>query len=163
MSRRAFTANELMMVLLMIAIMSAVVARFTGVGRERARQADCESNVKQLAVALRMYGADNDGRFPVKPKDADAIMPYTKNRQIFSCPTADRKTLPEGQYEVDYLFNPALRSDDLPSLILLGEDAPSRHRGGWIGARLDGAAAWWPASEYEKMLGRVTKDEPHGK
>ncbi len=178
--RRAFTANELMMALLMIVIMTGIVARFMSSARERARTLSCGSNVKQLVVALRMYGADNEGRFPTAPKGWDALMPYAKNRQIFMCPSAPAKDEPwtpsdvenpwdypgptQGKgpgeaFNSDYILNPTLRTDDLPSQILVGDDSPWRHQRGWNGARLDGAVARWPASEYEKMLGWVTKDE----
>jgi Tfp pilus assembly protein PilE len=179
MSRRAFTANELMMALLLIAIMTGVVATFASSARERARTASCGSNVKEIALALHMYAEDNGGRFPLTARDSEAIMPYVKNQQIFSCMSASEpnpyKAVPKGQggasgppgmvemtpgqpYEEDYLFNPTLHSDDLPSLMLAGDDAPARHRGGWNGARLDGAVAWWPAKDFQKMLGWVTNN-----
>jgi hypothetical protein len=60
--------------------------------------------------------------------------------------------------QADYILNPTLRSDDLPSMMLAGDDAPARHQGEWNGARLDGAVARWPAKDFQKMLGWVTNN-----
>jgi len=68
--------------------------------RERARQEACQSNLKQLCLAVIMYAQDHDETLP----DADwanGIQPYTKNAQILICPS--RPDLPVG-----YAFNEAL-------------------------------------------------------
>ncbi len=66
--------------------------------REKARQASCQANEKQIALAVLMYVQDNDQRFPAVYNDhngtfprriwAEVIEPYVKNRQLFECPSA---------------------------------------------------------------------------
>src|SRR5439155_12843822 len=65
--------------------------------REKARQTTCVSNLKQIGTGLMMYVQDYDERYPIfsfalcRPGyDAiwtNEILPYTKNTQIFVCPS----------------------------------------------------------------------------
>jgi len=60
--------------------------------REKARQASCQSNLKQIGLAMLMYVQDNDERFmrhcgPANVCWARMIEPYAKNTQIIVCPS----------------------------------------------------------------------------
>lgn len=102
MSRRGFTLIELLVVIAIIAILAAILFPVFARAREKARQASCASNEKQIALALLMYSQDydeimftdglwlpgggmvlNTGRLPYW----DILQPYTKNQQIFRCPS----------------------------------------------------------------------------
>ena len=159
MNRRGFTAPELTMVMVLIMVAATVVMRGNVVARQRARDASCMSNVKQLGLALQMYAADNNYRLPLQPKAWGAVYPYVRNYDMLRCPQAqhaeesDRTEIGDS----DYLLNPTVQADDLPSLIIAGDDVPDRHRWRrWISVRLDGAASTWPAAEWAKKLGEVS-------
>jgi len=110
--RRGFTLIELLVVIAIIAILAAILFPVFARAREKARQASCQSNLKQLALAMLMYAQDYDERFPgsliahnaswggptTYPQDACCVErmvwtlllePYTKNRQIEECPSGD--------------------------------------------------------------------------
>ncbi|MCD6351947.1 MAG: prepilin-type N-terminal cleavage/methylation domain-containing protein, partial [Armatimonadetes bacterium] len=62
--RRGFTLIELLVVIGIIAILAAILFPVFARAREKARQASCLSNLKQLALGFLMYIQDYDERLP---------------------------------------------------------------------------------------------------
>jgi prepilin-type N-terminal cleavage/methylation domain-containing protein len=90
---RGFTLIELLVVIAIIAILAAILFPVFAQAREKARQTQCLSNGKQIALGLLMYANDFDNRLPVYswPESymiAARAMPYIKNRDIFKCPSS---------------------------------------------------------------------------
>lgn len=111
---RAFTLIELLVVVAIIGILAAILFPVFSRARENARRTSCQSNLKQLALGLKMYGADYDARFPKQIFDSglphgwsDAIFPYTRNLQILQCPseTTAGNDNPLSLGYTDYAFN----------------------------------------------------------
>ena len=99
MRRSGFTLIELLVVIAIIAILAAILFPVFAKAREKAKQASCQSNLKQLTLGVLMYVGDYDERFPCTPfwkcgrpennytsRWYVLIQPYVKNEQIFSCP-----------------------------------------------------------------------------
>jgi len=61
---RGFTLIELLVVIAIIGILAAMVFPVFARARESARKAVCLSNVKNIALAIQMYLADNNDTFP---------------------------------------------------------------------------------------------------
>lgn len=62
--RDGFTLIELLVVIAIIAILAAILFPVFAQAREKARQTDCLSNQKQIALAFLQYVQDYDERFP---------------------------------------------------------------------------------------------------
>jgi prepilin-type N-terminal cleavage/methylation domain-containing protein/prepilin-type processing-associated H-X9-DG protein len=115
--KRGFTLIELLVVIAIIAILAAILFPVFAQAREKARQASCLSNVKQIALGLHMYIQDYDENTPggcfaaygcsdaygtesflIDETGARSetccrysalwpLMPYTKNEGVFVCPS----------------------------------------------------------------------------
>jgi prepilin-type N-terminal cleavage/methylation domain-containing protein/prepilin-type processing-associated H-X9-DG protein len=101
--RRGFTLIELLVVIAIIAILAAILFPVFARAREKARQASCQSNLKQLTLGWLMYNSDYDetcmapclsfGSAGNMCWDRMAFLygaglyPYLKNYQILMCPS----------------------------------------------------------------------------
>ncbi len=169
MNRRGFTAMELTVVLLMIGVAMLLVNHVNHAARDRAGDTACLSNLKQLGLGLLMYAVDHDLHMPPDPGDWRPVLPYIRNHDIFRCPEAPRTAVQDTDYpwdgedqinQVDYVFNPSLIADDLPTAMLAADNVADRHGGKrWIGVRLDGAAGRYPADQWSERIGWVTQHD----
>jgi prepilin-type N-terminal cleavage/methylation domain-containing protein/prepilin-type processing-associated H-X9-DG protein len=65
MKHRGFTLIELLVVIAIIAILAAILFPVFARAREKARQASCQSNLKQIGLATLQYMTDYDQRLPL--------------------------------------------------------------------------------------------------
>jgi prepilin-type N-terminal cleavage/methylation domain-containing protein/prepilin-type processing-associated H-X9-DG protein len=87
-SKRGFTLIELLVVIAIIAILAAILFPVFAQAREKARQASCISNLKQIGLAAMMYGQDYDEEAPMGtypgPRNWEVnpdVNPYPPNNQ----------------------------------------------------------------------------------
>jgi prepilin-type N-terminal cleavage/methylation domain-containing protein len=103
--KNAFTLIELLVVIAIIAILAAILFPVFAQAKAAAKKTAALSNLKQNATAVLMYNSDYDGTFAMSayalgtPSGAvvpgsnaqvfsvyDAILPYTKNKDIYTDP-----------------------------------------------------------------------------
>jgi prepilin-type N-terminal cleavage/methylation domain-containing protein/prepilin-type processing-associated H-X9-DG protein len=121
MKRRGFTLIELLVVIAIIAILAAILFPVFAQAREKARQTQCLSNLKQTGTGLMMYSQDYDEWNPPMRNVADSdwrdnwqdfnnpnlagqtpnflgsLSPYIKNNQVFGCPSAPNESVTAAQ------------------------------------------------------------------
>ena len=122
MSRRGFTLIELLVVIAIIAILAAILFPVFAKAREKARQASCLSNMKQICLAFMQYSQDYDELMPntgwagsevaIWPDGTASsnpwqmkIYPYIKNVQVFNCPSASMRWKGEPNNGIKYGMN----------------------------------------------------------
>jgi prepilin-type N-terminal cleavage/methylation domain-containing protein/prepilin-type processing-associated H-X9-DG protein len=160
--RAGFTLIELLVVIAIIAILAAILFPVFAQAREKARQTACLSNAKQIGLALQMYTQDYDEVVPNQWWDhsgctewdctpAWQLAPYTKNTQVWVCPSKGRGAPdPSKTKFISYGFNAwtiakPLASMERPAetvfLAECGANFDLKHLGGSVS---DGAAdaAW---------------------
>jgi prepilin-type processing-associated H-X9-DG protein len=101
----------LLVVIAIIAILAAILFPVFARARENARRASCQSNLKQIGLGLLQYSQDYDEKLtliyynPQTGPEAgswastngdtykwmDAIYPYVKSEQVFTCPSSSNQ------------------------------------------------------------------------
>ena len=116
MRKSAFTLTELLVVMAIIALLSALLFSVFARAREKGRSATCQSNLKQIGLAVQQYTQDNSGSLPNSEggysKQSDyPLYTYLKTLRVFQCPSAETKptTSIPAFYNFDYSFNMNLR------------------------------------------------------
>jgi len=107
--KRGFTLIELLVVIAIIAILAAILFPVFARAREKARQASCLNNTKQIILAILMYAQDYDDKivanatyYDYPPTGGpfywwwDATAPYIKNTQVWVCPSKPDVTIGYG-------------------------------------------------------------------
>ena len=120
MKRAGFTLIELLVVIAIIAILAAILFPVFAQAREKARQATCLSNNKQIALAVMMYAQDYDEGLPLGSflltgmtsavTWQDLIEPYVK----VGAGAAATATSPANRKDVTFWICPSIGKNDYP-------------------------------------------------
>jgi prepilin-type processing-associated H-X9-DG protein/prepilin-type N-terminal cleavage/methylation domain-containing protein len=115
---RGFTLIEILVVMAIAALLSAMLFGAFSRVREKGRSAVCQNNLKQLYVAIQQYVQDHDGRYPKTTRNSDEeyeegifwwnrVRPYVKDPAIRFCPSfsGQRQEINSSPERTDYGYN----------------------------------------------------------
>jgi prepilin-type N-terminal cleavage/methylation domain-containing protein len=94
----AFTLIELLVVIAIIAILAGMLLPVLGRAKEDSLRITCSNNIKELGLAMQMYGDDNNALLPMPhgsvpwtdtnpPPWTQPLAPYFKNTNVLCCPS----------------------------------------------------------------------------
>ncbi|PQV62538.1 hypothetical protein B1R32_13025 [Abditibacterium utsteinense] len=102
-SKKGFSLVEILIILSVICILSAIIFSTFSRVRERAHRSTCQSNLRQIGMALQQYVSDNSGAYPFwfneslpgnpPPNSYPGIgwsvriQDYLKNVDLLQCPS----------------------------------------------------------------------------
>ncbi|MFN3648244.1 MAG: DUF1559 domain-containing protein [Armatimonadota bacterium] len=152
--RRGFTLIELLVVIAIIAILAAILFPVFAQAREKARQASCTSNMKQIGMAVIMYAQDADEMLPLGAYNPpgqpvqmwyDLVEPYARagaraviqngvnaqraNAPFWICPSVENRSVPLLPGEPAPGPFPAQNFSPAMSYMANGNLIPMWHRG----------------------------------
>jgi prepilin-type N-terminal cleavage/methylation domain-containing protein len=169
---RGFTLIELLVVIAIIAILAAILFPVFAQAREAARKTVCLSNCKQIGLGIMMYIQDYDEMYPCDNWDVGPIgvtdndthsanyasaitwlweiYPYTKNRQIYVCPSDPNPKDTATSYDGDpQNINSCFDGWGIPTPISYGQNDEVMGYG-WSGVGLEcnGDGSWLGSSGF---------------
>ena len=123
---RGFTLIELMIVIAIIGLLLTILLPVFSAAREKARQTNCASNLRQIGMALAMYSSDYDemmtaavynGVFPMDPSPPlywyevlnggeNADRGYLRSRDVLKCSSDGLRNSRETSYGWNYPHMP---------------------------------------------------------
>ena len=116
MSKKSFSLLELLVLVAIIGILSSLILPSLGTARKRAQSTVCQSNLRQIGLAVSIYALDNDNNAPADNKSTSTNLQwhrtlsqlnyinydYEDSETVFVCPNGVQLS---NNWESNYALN----------------------------------------------------------
>jgi prepilin-type processing-associated H-X9-DG protein len=150
---RGFSQLELLVVVLILAVLTALLVPVLAGARRSARSVNCISNLRQIALGFQQYASLNGGRLPDPPAVnmswEAVVLKYVGDAELYKCPGDDELAPSIGSsYDWRDTGDPTttfagrfITDSKVPNPVLVYDCLPDWHRKGKMNAAfLDGSA-----------------------
>ena len=132
-SQKGFTLVELLVVIAIIGILIGLLLPGLNRARKQALKLNCQSNLRQIGIAIRTYLNDSGQRFPAGTTGRVALglltgatSPYIDNAAVFKCPGSSTATVTGGATG-DYFYDKGLAIDAKSNSAMAADMAGTFH------------------------------------
>lgn len=126
-----FSLIELLLVVAIMAILSAMMYSFSSGRHQRNQRQLCGDNLQKIYLSMQIYANDFKGALPVntnaqtsEPVLQQLVPKYTADTSIFICPGGRDSEIPSGEpltrYKISYAYYMGRRLDG-PQIVLMSD------------------------------------------